>query len=300
MEALIWTQSNNDLEEHAGKDVRQEVLLSAFSACGSFFGAWEITHGKSPMPPSNPPSRRKEDACSRQFFVGQREIRGMHASMGTASSCLGFQSGVRDFRWEPGAWNMVVGFTTKLQLVRFVAFMDNNNTKIIRSRSLAIIIVMSMLISIFCIGCIETRTTYNYNGAIIDIVYGQNNNSILFNNSTINTTINTFKSNDIPSSSYTNRTIEYTVNNNSFYIYGIIKFYNQNITLKGTLQRNNSISIIVDDDLSKTKSKTDNEYRTDKNRVNDLVVNISNILMAEYNVTIINQTYIRNDRILTP
>jgi hypothetical protein len=29
VEALIWAQSNNDLEEYAGKDVRQEELLSA-------------------------------------------------------------------------------------------------------------------------------------------------------------------------------------------------------------------------------------------------------------------------------
>jgi hypothetical protein len=56
VEALIWTQSNSDLEENAGNDVRQEELLSAFSACGSFFGAWEITHGKPPTAPSNPPS----------------------------------------------------------------------------------------------------------------------------------------------------------------------------------------------------------------------------------------------------
>ena len=33
VEAYIWTQSNSDLEEHAGKDVRQEELLSALSAC---------------------------------------------------------------------------------------------------------------------------------------------------------------------------------------------------------------------------------------------------------------------------
>jgi hypothetical protein len=65
VEALIWAQSNNDLEEHAGNDVRQEELLSAFSACGSFFGAWEITHGKPPTAPANPCSRREEDACSR-------------------------------------------------------------------------------------------------------------------------------------------------------------------------------------------------------------------------------------------
>jgi hypothetical protein len=98
VEALIWTQSNSDLEEYAGKVVRQEELLSALSACGRLFGAWEITHGKPPTAPSNPSSECFTNACSRQFFVGQREIRGMHASMGTALSCLGFQSGVRDFR----------------------------------------------------------------------------------------------------------------------------------------------------------------------------------------------------------
>ena len=110
VEAYIWTQSNSDLEEYARKDVRQDELLSAFSACGSFFGAWEITHGKPPTAPSNPPSECFEDACSGQFFVGQREIRGMHASMGTASSCLGFQSGVRDFRRDAGTWSMEYQF----------------------------------------------------------------------------------------------------------------------------------------------------------------------------------------------
>ena len=106
VEALIWAQSNSDLEEYASKDVRQEELLSAFSACGRFFGTQEITHGKPPTAPSNPPSECFENACSRQFFVGQRENRGMHASMGTASSCLGFQTGVRDFRGirSRGVW----------------------------------------------------------------------------------------------------------------------------------------------------------------------------------------------------
>jgi len=90
VEALIWTQSNSDLEENAGKGVRQEELLSAFKARESFFGAREITHGKTLMPPSNPPSERAEYALSRHFLVRQRKTRGMHASMGTASSCLGF------------------------------------------------------------------------------------------------------------------------------------------------------------------------------------------------------------------
>lgn len=33
-----------------------------------------------------------------------------------SSSCLGFKTGVRDFRREAGAWNMVVGFTLNVQL----------------------------------------------------------------------------------------------------------------------------------------------------------------------------------------
>jgi hypothetical protein len=53
VEALIWAESNSDLEEHAGKDVRQEEHLSALSAFGRFFGAWEFTHGKSPTALSN-------------------------------------------------------------------------------------------------------------------------------------------------------------------------------------------------------------------------------------------------------
>jgi len=32
VEALIWAQSNNDLEEYAGKGVRQEEMLSALLA----------------------------------------------------------------------------------------------------------------------------------------------------------------------------------------------------------------------------------------------------------------------------
>jgi hypothetical protein len=48
------------LEEHAGKDVRQEEQLSALSAFDGFFGAWEITHGKSPTAPSNPLREEKK------------------------------------------------------------------------------------------------------------------------------------------------------------------------------------------------------------------------------------------------
>jgi NAD-dependent SIR2 family protein deacetylase len=42
--------------------------------------------------------------------------------MGTASTCLGFESGVRDFRREAGAWNMIIGFTSNVQLVGFTTF----------------------------------------------------------------------------------------------------------------------------------------------------------------------------------
>jgi hypothetical protein len=62
VEALIWAESNNDLEEYASKGVRQEELLSAFKASIRFFDAWEITHGKPPIAPSNPHSRKQEDA----------------------------------------------------------------------------------------------------------------------------------------------------------------------------------------------------------------------------------------------
>jgi hypothetical protein len=109
------------LEEHAGKDVRQEEHLSALSAFDGFFGAWEITHGKPPPTLSNPPSEGFRDAFSGQFFVSRRENRGMLVSIGYGvRACLGFQTGVRDFRREAGAWNMVVGFTSKMQLARFV------------------------------------------------------------------------------------------------------------------------------------------------------------------------------------
>jgi hypothetical protein len=120
VEALIWTQSNGDLEEHAGTDVRQEEHLSALSAFDGFFGAWEITHGKPPTAPSNPHSRKQEDAFQGRSSSVSGEIRGMSVSMGTASTCLGFQSGVRDFRREAGAWNMVIVFTSNVQLAGFV------------------------------------------------------------------------------------------------------------------------------------------------------------------------------------
>ena len=91
MKAYIWAQSNNDLEEHAGKDVRQEELLFALSVLGRFLGAWEISHGKPPSPPANAPSERFENACSRHFFVGQRKTRGMLGSIGYGvRACLGF------------------------------------------------------------------------------------------------------------------------------------------------------------------------------------------------------------------
>ncbi len=95
VEALIWAESNIDLEEHAGKDVRQEEHPSALSACGSFFGAWVFTHGKPPTAPANPHEKTRR-CFSMQFFGRQREFRGMPASMGTASTCLGIHSGVRD------------------------------------------------------------------------------------------------------------------------------------------------------------------------------------------------------------
>ena len=100
VEALIWTQSNSDLEEYAGKDVRQEELLSALSAFEGFFGAWEIKHGKPPTAPSNLHSREQEDAFQGSSSAVSGKIRGMSVSMGTASTCLGFQTGVRDFRRE--------------------------------------------------------------------------------------------------------------------------------------------------------------------------------------------------------
>ena len=39
-----------------------------------------------------------------------------------SSSCLVFQYGVRDFRREPGAWNMGVGFISDVQLAGSVTF----------------------------------------------------------------------------------------------------------------------------------------------------------------------------------
>ena len=95
------------MEEYAGKDVRQEEHLSALSAFDGFFGAWEITHGKSPAAPSNPYSSKQEDASQGRSSVVSGKLRGMSASMGTASTCLGFQTGVRDFRRDAGTWSMM-------------------------------------------------------------------------------------------------------------------------------------------------------------------------------------------------
>ena len=102
--------------------MRQEELLSALSAFDGFFGAWEITHGKPPTAPSNPPSRRKEDAFQGSSSSVSGKNRGMYASMGTGSTCLGFQTGVRDFRREAGTWNMVFVFTSTVEFVRYVIF----------------------------------------------------------------------------------------------------------------------------------------------------------------------------------
>jgi hypothetical protein len=106
-EAYIWAQSNNDLEEYGSKGVRQGELLSALSALDGFFGAWGITHGKPPSAPSNPLSRRKNDAFQGSSSSVSGKTRGMSISMGTASTCLGFQNGVGDFRREAGMWSMV-------------------------------------------------------------------------------------------------------------------------------------------------------------------------------------------------
>jgi hypothetical protein len=110
------------LEEHAGKDVRQEECLSGLSALEGFFSAWEITHGIPPTAPSNSFPRRKEDAFQGGSSAISGKIRGMSVSMGTASTCLGFESGIRDFRREAGAWNMIIGFTSNVQLVGFTTF----------------------------------------------------------------------------------------------------------------------------------------------------------------------------------
>lgn len=44
--------------------------------------------------------------------------------MGASSSCLGIDSGVRDFRREAGAWNMDVVFTSIVQLARVIAALE--------------------------------------------------------------------------------------------------------------------------------------------------------------------------------
>jgi hypothetical protein len=110
------------LEENASKNVRKEEHLSALSVLDGFFGTWEFTHGKPPNASSNPSSRRKEDASQGSSSAVSGKIRGMLASMGTASTCLGFESGVRDFRgnvtvrpWnrQQAGWLRNIGFFPK-------------------------------------------------------------------------------------------------------------------------------------------------------------------------------------------
>ncbi len=43
-----------------------------------------------------------------------------------ASSCLGIDSGVGDFRWGAGTWNMGVGFITNVQLAGFMTIFYPN------------------------------------------------------------------------------------------------------------------------------------------------------------------------------
>ena len=106
VEALIWAQSNSDLEEYASKDVRQEELLSAFSACGRFFGTQEITHGKPPTAPSNPPSECFENACSRQSSSVSGKTEACMHRWGRRRHASGFNPGFVTFvgKREPVIW----------------------------------------------------------------------------------------------------------------------------------------------------------------------------------------------------
>jgi hypothetical protein len=113
------------LEENADKDMRQEELLSALSASRRFFGAREITHGKPPTAPSNPPSERAQNAVTGHFRGSAEWWRHPGRVGARTPSCLGFESGVRDFRWEHGAENMGVGFISNVQLVGFVTIFEN-------------------------------------------------------------------------------------------------------------------------------------------------------------------------------
>jgi len=53
---------------------------------------------------------------------------------GDGRACLGIDSGVRDFRWDAGAWNMVVGFAFNVQLVGFVTFIGNSFEQLLNGR----------------------------------------------------------------------------------------------------------------------------------------------------------------------
>jgi hypothetical protein len=110
------------LEEHVSRDVRQEELLSALSAFKGFFDTREFTHGKPPTALANPSPRTGEDASQGSSSAVSGKIRGMSGSMGTASTCLGFESGVRDFRgnvtvrpWnrQQAGWLRDIGFFPK-------------------------------------------------------------------------------------------------------------------------------------------------------------------------------------------
>jgi hypothetical protein len=96
-EALIRAQSNSDLETMAGKDVRQEVLHSAFKASGRFLGPWKITHGKPPTAPSNPRLGYEQYACQGSSVLVRRTGGGMTAACASRRHASDFNPGFVTF-----------------------------------------------------------------------------------------------------------------------------------------------------------------------------------------------------------
>jgi hypothetical protein len=230
------------------------------------------------------------------------EIRGMSASMGTASTCLGFQTGVRDFRREAGDRNLVVKCTLKTQLEEFdslVMAMNPIKTQF-NNKSRFVLMSTVILIASGCFGCVETHPQYSYEGVSVGISYYRNNQTIVFNNSTISMTINLLIQQNM--SSFTNGyyIIDFSKRSKSYEIYGLIYFYKTSVSLTGRIQREKPILISIDGNISKAKSRVDTNYESEKSKLQVQIDLISSVLMNQYDLTIRYSDYSRIDKIIDP
>jgi hypothetical protein len=72
-----------------------------------FFGAWEITHGKPPTAPSNPHSRRQEDAFQGSYSSVSGKTEACWHRWGRRRHASVFKPGFVTFvgKREPGIWS---------------------------------------------------------------------------------------------------------------------------------------------------------------------------------------------------